>query len=72
MLLFHQSTMHIILRLISVSTSVTWYIVVKSLYNTFLIHRELRTLCIPSPCIKNNYKVRLWGNFGRGAWVALL
>jgi len=64
MLLFHQSTMRIILPLIRVSTYVTWYsckIFVQ--YITFLIHRKLRTVCILSP---NPITIKLgfWGILG--------
>ena len=59
MFLFHQSTIYIA---IDKCFYICDAVVVKSLYITFLIHRKV---CIPSPCINNNYRIWLFENFGR-------
>jgi len=62
MLLFHQSTMRVILR--SVSKSVTWYcckIIVHC--STFLIHREQFTF--QGHALRITIKLGFWGTLGR-------
>jgi len=64
MLVFHQSTMRVVLRLI-ICFYICSVVIVQSLHNTFLIHTMNSLHWCPSGCIENNYKIGLLGKFGR-------